>query len=891
MFTKKNSGQPLNQNNLMHSKQTKDNRAMRFAAIPKPIKQKQNDASFSNTINYQIHNNYFIKADTNIINVPYDIRTNNRYKVKKIVLEENDNVIESYPKIETEKYKYNDGVIVYQKKYSNTGNYRNNNSVYFTNPNNNNEKKINNNEKKINNNKNNNKNNNPNNPSNPSNYGFKESRGTAPEKRQLRYNYSSKTLSRNKDKDFYNQKENNNELKREYHNNYNTNNYQFVNIKYKSNQNKQNNNFHMKTPNNTGMHTIIYTNGQDAPIPKKLFDDNVKRENGQVINKKQRNIPEEINNYFYKRKINYKDRNKYINAALFIQTTYRNYKKKGKIQFNFIKRYVKLYRAIGAIEGILNKKEQYWKYFKDKLIFFIENSNPYIKKKTSDKMNKTINKKRNSNSRIVYNQKEVSDTDSKSKTMVRYHSRDVLNIEKLLKEKEDLEKRLNQIMEENSKINLSNKDLLFKNLELAEKLDKTKEKTKKLEMENEKYLSEYSKTKDKYSKIETEVADVNMKLKITHLKFILEKKEKKNKLILKKYFKKFKEICHKLKDLETKNKNKNTIPNNNTNNTKNKYLIQIEERKKNEERIKKRNKILLELIYNKEKERILFMHSCFSKFYYKGMINQLNFRKSLMLDQLHKKKSKSQQDEKIKEEEKKKQEEEERQRKEEEERQRKEEEEERKKKEEEERKKKEEEEQKNDQEKKKMNKMNMERRKKLKRLLQDEKKQKLELKREYFKRFHFRAIFLSHFMNKKQENKISTNNDDDNKGEIVNALKEKEKEEELKLQKEREEMIQNRKQKLETLFFKKDRKMIILKKNIMQRWNLTAKLISLGPMKKIRGRSKKRGDSKKRGVSKKGKSKDKIKKKNKEGENENKSEDEKDKDDEKDKEDEKEIEK
>ena len=176
----------------------------------------------------------------------------------------------------------------------------------------------------------------------------------------------------------------------------------------------------------------------------------------------------------------------------------------------------------------------------------------------------------------------------------------------------------------------------------------------------------------------------------------------------------------------------------------------------------------------------------------------------------------------------------------------------------------------------------MERRKKLKKLLQDEKKQKLEIKREYFKRFHFRAHFLSLFANKNQDNRISINNNDNDKiGEIVNTLKEKDEEEELKLQKEREEMIQNRKKKLETLFFKKDRKMIIMKKNIMQRWNLTAKLIGLGQIKKVRGRSKKRGDSKKRGVSKKGKSKDKTKKKNKEGENGINSEDEKDKEDEK----------
>ena len=50
-----------------------------------------------------------------------------------------------------------------------------------------------------------------------------------------------------------------------------------------------------------------------------------------------------------------------------------------------------------------------------------------------------------------------------------------------------------------------------------------------------------------------------------------------------------------------------------------------------------------------------------------------------------------------------------------------------------------------------LNKLNMERRKKLKRLLQEEKNKNLEIKRKYFKKFHFKAFFFcfSLFLKKK----------------------------------------------------------------------------------------------------------------------------------------------
>ena len=348
MYTRYNSGQQnekYNTNPLKNYEyQTKEMKTVRFG-IPKPIKQKQNDSTFSKTTNYQIQNNYFIKAEPGPISIPYDIRTNENYRIKKIVFQ--DNNPNEYQMTHTERYKYNDGVVVYKKKISNDVNY-NNNSVYFTNPINNNTKK------QINNNKN-----------NVSNYAFKVSKGTTPlpEKKNIHYNYSSKMLNFKRDKPLNNPKEKTYEVKRD--NNNNTNNYQFVNIKYKSNQNNQNKNktnFNMTTPNNSRIHTIIYTNRQDI-TPQKLFGDDEEVYTRKIY-KKQRNIPEEINNYFTKRKISYGDRSKYINAALLIQTTYRNFKKKGKIQFNFIKKYVKYYRAIEAIQGIYNNKKNIGNYLK-----------------------------------------------------------------------------------------------------------------------------------------------------------------------------------------------------------------------------------------------------------------------------------------------------------------------------------------------------------------------------------------------------------------------------------------------------------------------------------------------------------------------------------------------
>jgi len=902
--------------------------------IPKPKKPNKIETNFSNTNNFQINNNYIINT-SETESLPYTLQTN-RYRIPNSGYA----LTEEFPTSQTDRY-HKDTIIVYQRKI-NKGRIYNNNSVHFIKQNNNNDN--NNNQDYLDllddyNNVYSTENNITYNPKNIIKRGNTPKMATNDKPRTLRHNYSSKTLYKvyETEVNITNQKAPN--IDNEIFTN-NKRNYRIVNVKHTSHKNLDT--FNMTTPNNTKIHTIVCSskktnndnNNKTIPLPQKLFSNTERKviTVGKYV--PERNIQREIEEYFFKNRIRYANRQKYINAALLIQTTFREFKKNGKIKFNFIKKYVKFYRAVNLVQNLFKNKKKYWKSFKDKMIAYAK----YINKLSKRKISRPINKlKDNDTTKIgqiskMFDQKNQNPPNETK--VLRHQSRDLtnVNVEKIIKENEDLQKLLNSVMKENSilkSMNLNNKDLLNKNLALKEKLDKTEKKTKQLQIENEQYLSEYSKAKNKYTKIEGEVADVNKKLKITYLKFIIEKKELKLKQILNKYFKRYKEICQKLVRLEKKNSDTITDSNNslinllstavktNTDNyvtkksEEEKKIKEEEEKKKKkqEELMRKRNKLLMELFYNKDKERTRFIHSCFSKFYYKGMINQYKFRRSAMLDKLRESKiplNKLEEEKKRKEdEERKRREEEERKKKEEEEKRIKDEEEKKKKeeeekikkeeeekkiKEEEERKKKEEEEKKaedesKNEEQRRINKLNMDRRRKLKKLFQEEKNRNLEIKRKYFKKFHFKAFFFaSHYFKTKTESKLSDENNDeeDNNDNQEKSLAQKMKEEqELKEKQEREELIKIRNKKLQSIIFKKDRKYIIIKKNILQRWNLTAKLISLGPKKKLRGRSKrrgdsKRGDSKKKAVTKKPENEQKNLKIKKD-DNDDNSEDEKDK--------------
>ena len=117
----------------------------------------------------------------------------------------------------------------------------------------------------------------------------------------------------------------------------------------------------IESPSNTKKHTIVYNNKTDnnysiIKLPKRFYAKSEKKltlkEKKIIEDKKQKGKDD----YFSKNEISYSDRPKYIDAILLIQMAYRNYKKNGKIDFNFIKKYIKFYRAINSIENILKKK-------------------------------------------------------------------------------------------------------------------------------------------------------------------------------------------------------------------------------------------------------------------------------------------------------------------------------------------------------------------------------------------------------------------------------------------------------------------------------------------------------------------------------------------------------
>ena len=828
--------------------------------IDKPIKYIIHQQNIVKSNNFQINNNYLLNSpeSQNLLN---SINNNN---IKDEKIDNRNNLTNSRPLPLTERYR-KEKIFIYQKKKNNNNNNSknyNNNFIYFIKPN------------KIRNDYNNNIFRNGNTQ--------RISKNNVP--RKVKYNNNKNGLSNksnNSNKDLNNSNENNNEENSSIFSG-NTENYKILNVKKITHSRFDS--FDLDTPNNIKLHTIVCTSKK-----KDKDKDKVKIIPQNLFKNKEKGI-----------KSFDKNRLKYIKAAVFIQKSYRNYKNGDKANLKSGKKYSNYYCSIYLIQSLITNK--YWKLFK-KRFKVGENNNNESSKITSKLRNKS------------------------------YKTLSNINIEKLIKEKEDLEKKLNDVIKENSilkkKMNSSNKDLISRNLALSEKLDKSEQKTKQLEKENEKYLSEFSKTKDKYAKIESEVIDINKKLKTTHFKFIIEKKEMKQKQILNKYFKRFKEMAQQPYRLRSKRSKKSNIINENENENNNDFdndndddnnynLVKLlssavktntdeyitkrneEEAKKQKELmkeineknelLKKRTKLLIDLIYKKDKAKTKLLHSCFSKFYYKGMIKSGKLENDLI-----------RQNEKIKEEKKRKEEEEIRRKKEEdekkriiEEEKRREEEEERRKFEEEERKKREEEERKKEEERKreedaklkeqmrKMNKINMNRRKKLKKLLQDERKQNLEIKRHYFKKFHFRVIFFSSKYSKTNNN-INENDDSyderNNNSYIKNIKTKLQEENKIKERKEKEQLMRKRISILQTLLFKKDRKIMIVKKNTLEKWNLKAKLISLGPKKKLIGKSIRKGDSKKKGIIKKGKKHESGKSvRINRGGNENNNEDEKEKD-------------
>ena len=669
--------------------------------------------------------------------------------------------------------------------------------------------------------------------------------------------------------------------KRSTNKNYNNNSIHFIkSVSKKKNEKENIENYNKK---------VIYINNKKIPtVYPKNYSNNSK------------NIINDINNYNLIRfDKNTKDRRKRNNICCNCDNSYTRDNINNKININNY-----IYPNNAKVTPKNNKSN----YINDKNYIIIkpkdnQNNINYINNNNYNIPKRIIPNKPIQNN--AQNTQEISNNTIINEINKKEEDNKKQLIEQLINEKKGLEKKLNEIIKENKllkKNSLNNEDLMNKNKLLSEKLSKTENMVKQLQIENENYINEIDNHKNKENQNDIEINNINNKLKITYLKYLIEKKMIKEKKNLKSIFMRYKENSSNLKQNENENDGKNykkfleVVSTGIKNNDIYKQVEEDEEEKKKKEKedeINKKNKILKDIINNKTKENNMIEQANFTKFYYKGLINEMKNQKDAIINPEQKKDDNNpnpiqdlpksdenkthdiQKQEKIeepikevipKEEEVPKEEvpkeevpkeevpkeevpkeevpkEEETQKKE-------------PKKEEEpkqeEPKLTEEEIKKQEEERKKANKINQNRRKKLKKLLEDEKKQKLQLKRMYFKRFHFKALFFA--SNQQDENAMNLTEYLDEhlesrKTEEMRKKEEKEKEEQL--QKEREELMQKRIEKLENIIYKKDRKAKIILKNNIEKWNIRTKLISLkeiqeNDIKKNKGKSKKKSKKKKK---------------------------------------------
>ena len=265
-----------------------------------------------------------------------------------------------------------------------------------------------------------------------------------------------------------------------------------------------------------------------------------------------------------------------------------------------------------------DKKYFYWNLFKINIRYFQKRKIFVNRSPNNSKKKKLISVKKRGNSNAALRQQSIErfkiEKNSKNK---RDKSTENLIKKNLIRQNQELEKKLKQIEEENKKLKINkqnydelenkyNKIVIEKNEiqnkteniikdheRLLKKLDLIENKTKDLILENNLFFATFT-GQQKISLNSNDPFYFNMKLKIVYLRYLLLKKiAAKNKIISKAF------------------------------NTYKEKILQLKEKEIKEEAILKRNKHLKDLVYNKIKEKINRFHRYFTKFYYKGLLNSM----------------------------------------------------------------------------------------------------------------------------------------------------------------------------------------------------------------------------------------------------------------------------
>ena len=329
-----------------------------------------------------------------------------------------------------------------------------------------------------------------------------------------------------------------------------------------------------------------------------------------------------IKQYFISNNININDRELYEQSAILIQSIFRGYSMRIKI-YHKLNDYINIRNLAQVIKRLSSTlKFTFLQNFKE-----LAKTMP-IKDKNYD--NKILSK--NTQRFPIY---EIKIEEKNYFSVQKTGSFDILSAKKemnkklillnqLLKDKSNLQKKLDNVLNENKNL----KKIQFKYEELKKKYQAIEIERKIIEDINNDYIKDNTSLNNKLNHTIEQLKQYkshkntngkidNTLLKKVYLKYLILNKKSKNQILLKIAFNKYKLIISNSDNgIKKKEKKEITIDNG--------YIIGKEEEESN----KIRNKKLKDLIKNKIKQNKEFMHKMLSKFYYKGLLFILNTKEN-----------------------------------------------------------------------------------------------------------------------------------------------------------------------------------------------------------------------------------------------------------------------
>ena len=334
---------------------------------------------------------------------------------------------------------------------------------------------------------------------------------------------------------------------------------------------------------------------------KKLFEE--------VLSKEKK-----IKHYFITNKLNINDRELYEQSAISIQSTFRGYSMR-----------IKLYQKLNDYINIRNFIQVIKRFFLTKKSKFLKNFKEFAKmmpKKDKNDDNKIISKNMSQipideikivkNNYFLIQKIETFNILSAKKEM----NKKLTLLNKLLKDKNNLQRKLDKILNENRKL----KEVQKNYEELKKKYEEIEKEKKAMEDINDDYIQNNSSLNNQLNhtneqlkqykfKNNTNGKIINAILKKVYLKYLILNRKSQNQILLRIAFNKYKLIIRNNDNEKKKGDKKGIVIDNG-------YIIEKEE----EASKKIRNKKLKDLIRNKFMQNKEFMHSMFSKFYYQGLL-------------------------------------------------------------------------------------------------------------------------------------------------------------------------------------------------------------------------------------------------------------------------------